>query len=51
MNYPEFASKQQESIIQLYVAHFVEKKSILLIFVPFYWFDKKELFKQIKIFL
>ena len=27
------------------------EKQFLLIFVPFYWFDQKKLFKQIKIFL
>ena len=29
----------------------MEKKKFLLIFVPFYWFDQKQLFKQIQIFL
>ena len=28
-----------------------EEKQFLLIFVPFYWFDQKNLFKQIQIFL
>ena len=29
----------------------MEEKQILLIFVPFYWFDQKQLFKQIQFFL
>ena len=32
-------------------AHFEEKNKFLLIFPPFYWFDQKQLFKQILIFL
>ena len=27
------------------------RKQFMLIFVPFYWFDQKKLFKQIQIFL
>ena len=27
------------------------EKQFLLIFVPFYWFDQKQLFEQIQIFL
>ena len=27
------------------------EKKFLLIFVPFYWFDQKQLFKKIQIFL
>ena len=27
------------------------EKQFLLIFIPFYWFDQKQLFKQIQIFL
>ena len=37
-------------MIQLYVAHFEEKNRFLLIFVPFYLFDQKQLFKQIQFF-
>ena len=29
----------------------LRRKHYLLIFVPFYWFDQKQLFKQIQIFL
>ena len=32
-------------------ASFCGEKLFLLIFVPFYWFDQKKLFKQIQIFL
>ena len=32
-------------------ASFCGEKLFLLIFVPFYWFDQKQLFKQIQIFL
>ena len=32
------------------MAHFVEKNSFVNIY-PFYWFDQKQLFKQIQIFL
>ena len=32
------------------MAHFFEK-FFLLIFIPFYWFEQKQLFKQIQIFL
>ena len=32
------------------MAHFLEK-FFLLIFIPFYWFEQKQLFKQIQIFL
>ena len=28
-----------------------EEKQFLLIFIPFYWFNRKQLFKQIQIFL
>ena len=27
------------------------EKQFLLIFIPFYWFDQKQLFKKIQIFL
>ncbi len=30
---------------------FFGEKQFLLIFIPFYWFDQKQLFKQIQIFL
>ena len=33
------------------MALFLKKKQFLLIFIPFYWFDQKDLFKQIQIFL
>ena len=33
------------------MAHFGGEKQFLLIFVPLYWSDQKELFKQIQIFL
>ena len=46
MNFPQNASKQQKSIVELYAAHFAEKK-VLLTFLPFYKFDQKKLFKQI----
>ena len=41
---PENASKQQKIIVQLYEAHFEEKKQFLLIFVSFYCFEQKGLF-------
>ena len=49
MNFLKNASTQQKSIVELYVAHFEGKKK-LLIFVHFYWFDQKQLFKQIQTF-
>ena len=33
------------------MAHFEENNKFLLRFLPFYWFDQKQLFKQIQIFL
>ena len=42
---------QDARSIEVSTAHFDEKKSFLLIFVHFYWFDQKQLFKQILIFL
>ena len=51
MNFHENASKQQKSIVYLYVADFEEKNKYFLIFLPFKWFDKKQFFKQIQIFL
>ena len=51
MNFHKNASKQQKRIVLQYVVHFVEKKSFLLKFIPFYWFDQKQLFKQMQIFL
>ena len=45
LNIPKNASKQQESIVQLYVANFGGKKQFLLIFVPFFYFGQKKLFK------
>ena len=44
------ASKQQKSIVQLYV-DFEEKNKFLYIFPTFNWFDQKCLFKQIQISL
>ena len=35
----------------MYVAHFKVKNKFLLIFLPFYWFVQKKLFKQIQNFL
>ncbi len=46
----ENTSKQQRGIVYQYVAHFGEKNIFLLLFVPFYWFDQKKLFKLIQIF-
>ena len=51
MNFPKNASKQHKVLVYQYVAHFVEKKVFVLIFIPFHWFDQKHLFKQIQIFL
>ena len=51
MNFPKNASKQHKVLVYQYVAHFVEKKVFVSIFIPFYWFDQKHLFKQIQIFL
>ena len=51
MNFPKNASKQQKGLVYQYVAHFVEKFFFVLIFIPFYWFDQKHLFKEIQIFL
>ena len=50
MNFQKNASKQQKDIVWQYVTHFVEKITLCLIFIPFYWFDQKQLFKQIQIF-
>ncbi len=50
MNFHKNASKQQRSIDKLYIAHFIEKNFFIFLFVPFYWFDQKKLFKQIQIF-
>ena len=50
MNFPKNASKQQKSIVFLYVILFREKK-VFVNFAPYYLFDQKQLFKQIQIFL
>ena len=49
MNFPENASKPQESIEAVW-GSFLGEKQFLLIFVLFYWFDQKQLLKQIQIF-
>ena len=51
MNFPKNTSKQQEKHCLAVCGSFCGEKQFLLIFVPFYWFDQKHLFKQIQIFL
>ena len=51
MNFPQNASKQQKVIVKQYVAYICGEKKFLLIIIPFYWFEPKQLFKQILIFL
>ena len=51
MNYPENASKTTGKQNLAVCGSFWGEKYFLLIFVPFYWFDQKKLFKQIQIFL
>ena len=51
MNFHKKTSKQHKVLVYQYVAHFMEKIFFVLIFIPFYWFDQKHLFKQIQIFL
>ena len=49
--YPQKCLKKTENhSLAVCGSHWREKK-LLLIFVPFYWFDQKQLFKQIQIFL
>ena len=50
MNFHKNASKQQKESLAECGSLFGEKQ-FLLIFIPFYWFDQKQLFKQIQIFL
>ena len=52
MNFPKNASKQHKGLVYQYVGgSLFGEKLFLLIFIPFYWFDQKKLFKQIQIFL
>ena len=50
MKFHKNASKQQKESLAECSSLFGEKQ-FLLIFIPFYWFDQKQLFKQIQIFL
>ena len=50
MNFHKIASKQQKDSLAECGPLF-EEKFFLLIFIPFYWFDQNQLFKQIQIFL
>ena len=51
MNLPQNASKKTERHSLEVCGSICGEKRFLLIFIPFYWFDKKKLFKQIQIFL
>ena len=57
MYFPKNASKQQKCF-KTTEMHGLEvcgslcgEKQFLLLFIPFYWFEQKKLFKQIQIFL
>ena len=52
MNFPKNASKQQKAYFSC-MWHILGRKTVFvnLVFVQFYWFDKKKLFKIIQIFL
>ena len=50
MNFHKITSKQQKDSLAE-CGSLCEEKKFLLIFIPFYWFDQKQLFKQIQIFL
>ena len=49
--YPQKCFKTTEMHSLAVIGSFWREKQHLLIFVPFYWFDQKQLFKQIQIFL
>ena len=48
--FPQKSSKQQKDNLAV-CGSLCGEKEILLIFIPFYWFDQKQLFKHIQIFL
>ena len=50
MNFPKNSSKQQKSIVYQYVAQFGGGGEVFVYISPFYWFDQKQLFKQIHFF-
>ena len=49
--FPKKFSKTTQRLILTVCGSLLWEKQFLLIFVPFYWFDQKQLFKQIQIFL
>ena len=51
MNFPQNAAKQQKVHSLAVCGSLCGEKQFLLIFIPFYWFDQRQLFKQIQIFL
>ena len=50
MNFSKKTSKQQKGLVYQYVAN-LWRNFFYYIFIPFYWFKQKQLFKQIQIFL
>ena len=49
--FPQQSLKKTERHSLAVCGSFCGEKHFLLIFIPFYWFDQKQLFKQIQIFL
>ena len=50
MNFPKMIKKTEKHSLAV-CGTLVGKNSFLKIFIPFYWFDQKELFKEILILL
>ena len=48
---PKMLQNNKKSIVYLNVTLLGEKNSFYLYLSPFYWFDQKQFFKQIQIFL
>ena len=51
MNFPKKSFKTTEKYGLEVCGSLFGEKQFLLIFIPFYWFNQKKLFKQIQIFL
>ena len=51
MNFLKNVSKQLKGIVLAVCGSLFGEKHFFLIFISFYWFDQKKLFKQIQIFL
>ena len=50
MNFPKMLQNNRKAFLAV-CGLFYGEKHFMLIFIPFYWFDQKHLFKQNEMFL